>query len=165
MNFLSVLSLMFAHTAMIHRFYPEQKMALNVIENRSDSCDFERSPIVGNSGAIGRVLGLVEQISGMGTNVLTIGESGVGKEFIADAIHRNIPRRDKPLINVNCAALPETLLESELFGHEKGVFSGSHAIKKDGLSKPKALLYFLTKSATFLLKCKSSCFGCCKIPN
>ena len=91
---------------------------------------FERSPIIGNSNALSRVFGFLEQVSGTDTSVLILGESGVGKELVADAIHQNSPRRDKPFIKVNCAALPETLLESELFGHEKGAFTGAQAQKK-----------------------------------
>jgi transcriptional regulator with PAS, ATPase and Fis domain len=63
-------------------------------------------------------------------SVLITGESGVGKEMIADAIHYNSPRKDKPLIKVHCAALSETLLESELFGHERGAFTGAVARKR-----------------------------------
>ena len=91
---------------------------------------FERTPIIGNSGAMKSVFGLLEQVAGSDTSALILGESGVGKELIADAIHNNSPRKDKPFIKVNCAALPETLLESELFGHERGAFTGAQAQKK-----------------------------------
>jgi two-component system response regulator HydG len=76
-----------------------------------------------------RVLGLVEQVAGSEATVLIQGESGTGKELIADLVHRLSPRRERPFIKVNCAALPETLLESELFGYEKGAFTGALARK------------------------------------
>lgn len=129
-NFLSVLSLMFAQCSMIHRLYPDQGKSLMEVQVTDASRTFERSPIIGNSNALSRVFGFLEQVSGTDTSVLILGESGVGKELVADAIHQNSPRRDKPFIKVNCAALPETLLESELFGHEKGAFTGAQAQKK-----------------------------------
>ncbi len=72
-----------------------------------------------------RVYTLVERIASSHMTVLVLGETGVGKELVAEAIHRRSPRTDKPLIKLNCAALPETLLESELFGHERGAFTGA----------------------------------------
>src|SRR5438270_5259416 len=71
----------------------------------------------------------VAQVAHTNTTVLVRGESGTGKELIAHAIHYNSPRAQKPFIKVNCAALPETLIESELFGYEKGAFTGAHALK------------------------------------
>ncbi|MFH1350591.1 MAG: sigma 54-interacting transcriptional regulator [Pseudomonadota bacterium] len=84
--------------------------------------------IVGESQVIKRVLSQVDQVSGTDANVMIIGETGVGKELVARAIHRSSPRRDKPFIRVHCSALPESLIPSELFGHEKGAFTG--AIKR-----------------------------------
>src|SRR5437764_350955 len=72
----------------------------------------------------------VAQVAGTNTTVLVRGESGTGKELIAHAIHYNSPRATKPFIKVNCGALPETLIESELFGYEKGAFTGAQARKK-----------------------------------
>ena len=80
--------------------------------------------LVGESAAIREVLVKVEQIAPVTSTVLIEGESGTGKELVARAVHRLSPRRGKPFIAVNVGALPETLLESELFGHEKGAFTG-----------------------------------------
>ena len=81
--------------------------------------------LIGDSEAIREVLVQVEQIAPVSSTVLIEGESGTGKELVARAIHRLSPRRNKPFIAVNVGALPETLLESELFGHEKGAFTGA----------------------------------------
>ena len=85
----------------------------------------ERTGIIGESAAIQEVLVKIEQMAPVSSTVLVQGESGTGKELVAKAIHDLSPRRGKPFITVNCAALPETLLESELFGHEKGAFTGA----------------------------------------
>ena len=82
-------------------------------------------PIIGNSEKIKDVLKMVHQVAGTDATVLILGESGTGKEIIADTIHRNSPRREGPYIKVNCGAIPENLLESELFGYEKGAFTGA----------------------------------------
>ena len=86
--------------------------------------------IIAKSNAMEQVLEMVARISHTDITVLIQGESGTGKEIIARAIHKNSPRRDKPFIVVNCSALPDTLLESELFGHEKGAFTGATYMKK-----------------------------------
>ncbi len=86
--------------------------------------------LVGSSGALANVLGVLDKVSGTDALVLVRGESGTGKELVADALHRNSPRRAKPFVKVNCAALVETLLLSELFGHERGAFTGANSRKK-----------------------------------
>src|SRR5437016_4411610 len=85
----------------------------------------QRTGIMGESPAIQEVLVKIEQMAPVTSTVLVEGESGTGKELVARAIHDLSPRRDKAFIAVNCAAIPETLLESELFGHEKGAFTGA----------------------------------------
>ncbi len=81
--------------------------------------------LVGNSRAIRHVRKLVEQVASSTANVLILGESGTGKEVVARNLHYNSPRRDKPFVPINCGAIPADLLESELFGHEKGAFTGA----------------------------------------
>jgi two-component system NtrC family response regulator len=86
--------------------------------------------IIGESPAVVAMRQRVRRIAETEFTALILGESGVGKELVAQAIARLSPRRDRPFVVVNCAAIPETLLESELFGHEKGSFTGAHAQKK-----------------------------------
>jgi formate hydrogenlyase transcriptional activator len=83
------------------------------------------SEIIGNGAAMQKVYRLMSLVAGSNTTVLVLGETGTGKELIARAIHNASPRRDKLMVRVNCAALPASLIESELFGHEKGAFTGA----------------------------------------
>jgi formate hydrogenlyase transcriptional activator len=92
-------------------------------EEHLQNLNFE--DIVGESPAIRRVFSQIDQVTETDATVMIIGETGVGKELVARAIHRNSPRRDKPFIRVHCSSLPESLIPSELFGHEKGAFTGA----------------------------------------
>lgn len=91
--------------------------------------DLDRQEIKGSSEAIQSVLATVRKVAPASATVLVRGESGTGKELLARTLHRNSPRKDAPLISVHCAALSEGLLESELFGHAKGAFTGAHSDK------------------------------------
>lgn len=105
-----------------------------VIQHRQLQQELEKhrnmAAIIGKSNAMQRVLEVVRQVAPTKASVLITGESGVGKELVADAIHRLSDRGDKPFVKVHCAALSETLLESELFGHEKGAFTGAIGRKR-----------------------------------
>ncbi len=100
-----------------------EKENIYLREQLKDRFDF--SKIIGQSSVMHKLLETIAIVAPTEATVLITGESGTGKELIANAIHLNSPRHEKPLIKVNCAALPEALLESELFGHEKGAFTGA----------------------------------------
>ncbi|HTZ52280.1 MAG TPA: sigma-54 dependent transcriptional regulator [Spirochaetia bacterium] len=103
-------------------------------QNRVMQEELERrsgfASIIGRSNEMRQVFEIVRQVAPSRSSVLITGESGSGKEMIAEALHYNSPRKDKPFIKVHCAALTESLLESELFGHEKGAFTGAIARKR-----------------------------------
>lgn len=88
--------------------------------------------IIGNSESMHRIFDLVRRVSQAPTNVLITGESGTGKEVVAKAIHYNGPLKDRPFVTINCGAIPENLMESEMFGHKKGSFTGA-VVDKSGL--------------------------------
>ena len=91
---------------------------------------FDRLNIIGRSQSMVRLLETVGQVAPSEATVLITGESGTGKDLIAGAVHFNSPRKERPFVKMNCAAVTETLLESELFGHEKGAFTGAHRQKE-----------------------------------
>jgi DNA-binding NtrC family response regulator len=110
----------------------EKKFLLDKIKYTREEIKekYSFSRVIGKSEAIKKVINLARKVLDTSNNVLITGESGVGKEVIAEAIHYNSPRRKYPFVKVSCAALPEQLLESELFGHEKGAFTGAYFQKK-----------------------------------
>jgi len=105
--------------------------------------------IIGNSNAMHDVYRQIHQVAGSDTTVLIRGESGTGKELVAHAIHYSSPRAKEPLIKVNCAALNENLLESELFGHEKGAFTGAIQSRKGRLEEANGGTLFLDEIGDF----------------
>ena len=108
----------------------QQKKEIEYLKERLGE-KFDRQNIIGQSAAMAGLLEMVEQVAPTQATVLITGESGTGKEIIANAVHQNSTRRLAPFVKINCAALTETLLESELFGHEKGSFTGADR-KREG---------------------------------
>src|ERR1700694_1847298 len=90
---------------------------------------YEYDNIIGRSEAMQEIFATIERVAPSRATVLLAGESGVGKDLIARAIHFHSPRRDRPFVKINCTAIPENLMESELFGYEKGAFTGANASK------------------------------------
>jgi two-component system response regulator HydG len=109
-----------------HRRLEEENLNL---KERLDA-QFDFGNIIGRSPSMRELFETLALVAPSDATVLIQGESGTGKELVANAIHHNSPRRDRPFVKVNCAALPETLLENELFGHEKGAFTGATGPKK-----------------------------------
>ncbi len=109
--------------------------------------DYPVNGIVGRSPAMGRVFERVDRVAPTNTTVLILGESGTGKELVARALHEQSNRRDGPLIAVNCAAIPESLIEAELFGHEKGAFTGADATREGLVESASAGTLFLDEIA------------------
>lgn len=111
--------------------------------------------LVGASEAMRNVYSAVLRVAESSTTVVIRGESGTGKELVARAIVANSPRRDKPFISVNCAALPETLIEAELFGHEKGSFTGAHESRAGHFEAAQAGTVFLDEISALGLSLQS----------
>ena len=132
-KFLGVVASMIAQAVRVHRLIQAERQRLvdentHLRQELKERYDF--SNIVGTSGPMRQVYEQVAQVARTNTTVLLRGESGTGKELIAHAIHYNSSRAKKPFIKVSCAALPHDLIESELFGYEKGAFTGAQAAKK-----------------------------------
>jgi len=118
--------------------------------------------IVGQSAALNAVLNKVRLVAATDSTVLILGETGTGKELIARAIHSASARRDRPLIKVNCAALPAGLIESELFGHERGAFTGAIDKRIGRFELANGGTLFLDEMASCRPKSRSSCCACCR---
>lgn len=128
-RFLSILASMISQTAQLYRSIREERERLldeNIQLRHELHEKYRIHNIIGSSRKMREVFEMVEKVAASNATVLIRGESGTGKELAAHAIHYNSPRAEKPFIRVNCAALPESLLESELFGYEKGAFTGAH---------------------------------------
>jgi DNA-binding NtrC family response regulator len=111
--------------------------------------------IVGESEPMGEIFRLINKVRTTDTTVLIRGESGTGKELVAEAIHRHSPRRDRPFVKLNCVAIPETLLESELFGHEPGAFTGATGRKHGKFEQANTGTIFLDEIGDMTLATQS----------
>jgi Nif-specific regulatory protein len=132
-KFLGVVGSIIAQAVRVHRLIVADKQRLvdenaHLRQELKERYDF--SNIIGTSGPMRQVYEQIAQVARTNTTVLLRGESGTGKELIAHALHYNSARAKKPFIKVSCAALPQDLIESELFGYDKGAFTGAHATKK-----------------------------------
>ena len=116
----------------VHKAIEKQILTMDNIKMKERIEAIESGPLIETASPnMKNVVDLVHQVASSQATVLILGESGTGKEVIADMIHQLSPRRSKPMVKVNCAAIPETLIESELFGYEKGAFTGA-AARKEG---------------------------------
>jgi Nif-specific regulatory protein len=130
---LAVAASLIGQAVKLQRMVDEERRkleAINLSLQHQLQAKYRASPIVGRSPAMNEVFEAIERVGGSRATVLLLGESGTGKELIARAIHYNSPQAEGPFITLNCAALPEHLVESELFGHEKGAFTGATALRK-----------------------------------
>src|SRR5208283_606297 len=115
----------------------------NILLKKELEREYDFSRIIGESSAIKKIINEVKKFADAKSNVLILGETGTGKELIARAIHFNSKRTDKPFVPINCSAIPENLLESELFGHVKGAFTGAISFKKGILEEANGGTVFL----------------------
>ncbi|TMQ00030.1 MAG: PEP-CTERM-box response regulator transcription factor [Verrucomicrobia bacterium] len=122
------------HVARLEREYRE-------MQSRLGGDSFEG--MLGNSPSMQEVFGAIRKVATTNVPVLILGESGTGKEMAALAIHRRSPRKEGPFIAINCGAIPENLLESELFGHEKGAFTGAHVQRQGRIESAASGTLFL----------------------
>jgi Nif-specific regulatory protein len=151
---LNVIATMVAQAVKLNKLVKSERNKLseeNVRLRRELKTQFNIDNMVGRSNAMKEVYRLIEQVSNSNATVLIRGESGTGKDLVAHAIHYNSLRADKPFVKVNCTALPDTLLESELFGHEKGAFTGAAERKLGRFERAHGGTIFLDEIGDFSL--------------
>ncbi len=124
----------------------------NIRLKRELNKKYSFTKIIGNSRKVQEVFYLITQVAKSNANVFLLGESGTGKELVANAIHYNSLRSDKPLVKVNCAALPANLVEAELFGHEKGAFTGADRQKSGKFERASGGTIFLDEIGSLALE-------------
>jgi Nif-specific regulatory protein len=152
LRLLTIVASMIANDVKSRRLAFEQRQALEEenLRLRSELADrFRPENIIGTSNRMREVYRAIHQVASSDTTVLIRGESGTGKELVAHALHYSSPRSKDPFIKVNCAALSEGLLESELFGHEKGAFTGAIAARKGRIEEAEGGTLFLDEIGDF----------------
>jgi len=154
-RFLTIISSLIAQKVALLDKIEREKVQLNE-ENlrlrKELSKKYSFSNIIGNSRKMQEVFYLITQVAKSNANVLLLGESGTGKELVANAIHYNSLRADKPFIKVNCAALPANLVEAELFGYEKGAFTGANRQKEGKFELANGGTIFLDEIGSLALE-------------
>jgi Nif-specific regulatory protein len=149
---MSVIASMIANDARARRQAAIERQALEAenLRLREELQDrFRPENIIGNSSAMREVYRMIQQVAPSDATVLIRGESGTGKELVAHAIHYSSPRAEQPFIKVNCAALSENLIESELFGHEKGAFTGAIKARQGRIAEADGGTLFLDEIGDF----------------
>jgi Nif-specific regulatory protein len=152
LQMLNIVAAMIGQTVKQHRLIESDRRELhdeNLRLRQELKAKFSVQNILGRSNAMQQIFRLVEQVAESNATVLVRGESGTGKDLVAHAIHYNSLRASKPFIKVNCTALPETLLESELFGHEKGSFTGATERKIGRFERASGGTIFLDEIGDF----------------
>jgi Nif-specific regulatory protein len=152
LNLLNVIATMIAQAVKLNKLVESDRKQLSEENQRLRQelkSHFNITNMVGTSNAIKQIYRLIEQVADSNATVLIRGESGTGKDLVAHAIHYNSSRASKPFVKVNCTALPETLLESELFGHEKGSFTGATERKIGRFEKANGGTIFLDEIGDF----------------
>ena len=152
LNLLNVIATMVAQAVKLNKLVESDKRQLseeNLRLRQELKTHFNIDNMVGTSNAMKEVYRLIEQVADSNATVLIRGESGTGKDLVAHAIHYNSTRANKPFVKINCTALPETLLESELFGHEKGAFTGATERKVGRFEKANGGTIFLDEIGDF----------------
>jgi Nif-specific regulatory protein len=152
LSLLSIIAAMISQTIQLkQQTFKEQRHVAELNQNMeefashgSEAVDFDKPVnIIGNSKSMRSVFQMINKISPTNATVLILGESGVGKELVASDIHFKSQRKNKPFIKFNCAALPESIIESELFGHEKGAFTGAVSARKGRFEQADSGTIFL----------------------
>ncbi|MFC1735973.1 sigma 54-interacting transcriptional regulator [Candidatus Hydrogenedentota bacterium] len=149
---LSIIASMIAQAVRLRQTVREERERLLEENTRLTAAlraRFRPSNIIGNSNEMQDVYDHIAQVAPSDTSVMIRGESGTGKELVAHAVHYNSPRADRPFVKVNCAALPEAILESELFGHERGAFTGAIARRKGRFELAEGGTIFLDEVGDF----------------
>ncbi len=138
-------------------FFVEKMESLHVAQGKAAA-----QGLIGRTPVFQHMLALVARVAPSQATVLLLGESGTGKELVASAVHEASPRAHRALVAVDCSSLPENLFESELFGHERGSFTGATTAKSGLVEAASGGTLFWMRLAIFRLPCRSSCCACWK---